>query len=89
MELEPGMARMELRLDVTDPPGGPGAVPELEVHQVEAGVPQQFRRLVEGRLDVGLERASLAPPEVASQLFRLDPLGVLVPGGPCWTPRCR
>jgi len=55
--------------------------PDLEIHQVEAGVPEQFRLLVEGRLDVGLGRASLAPPEVASELFRLDPLGVLVAGG--------
>jgi DNA-binding transcriptional LysR family regulator len=55
--------------------------PELEVHQVEAGVPEQFRLLADGRLDVGIGRASLAPPEVASELFRLDPLGVLVPDG--------
>jgi hypothetical protein len=41
-------------------------------------VPDQFQRLVDGRLDVGLGRASLAPPAVASELFRLDPLGVLV-----------
>jgi DNA-binding transcriptional LysR family regulator len=34
-----------------------------------------------GRLDVGLGRASAAPPEVAAELFRLDPLGVLVPEG--------
>jgi DNA-binding transcriptional LysR family regulator len=53
--------------------------PELEIHQVEAGVPEQFRLLGNGRLDVGIGRASLAPPEVASELFRLDPLGVLVP----------
>jgi DNA-binding transcriptional LysR family regulator len=53
--------------------------PALEVHQVEAGVPEQFRLLGDGRLDVGIGRASLAPPEVASELFRLDPLGVLVP----------
>jgi DNA-binding transcriptional LysR family regulator len=53
--------------------------PELEIHQVETGVPEQFRLLADGRLDVGLGRASLAPPEVASELFRLDPLGVLVP----------
>jgi DNA-binding transcriptional LysR family regulator len=55
--------------------------PELEIHQVEAGVPEQFQRLVDGRLDVGLGRASLAPPTVASELFRLDPLGVLVDEG--------
>jgi DNA-binding transcriptional LysR family regulator len=53
--------------------------PDLEIHQVEAGVPEQFRQLAQGRLDVGLGRASLAPREVASELFRLDPLGVLVP----------
>jgi DNA-binding transcriptional LysR family regulator len=55
--------------------------PDLEIHQVEAGVPQQFTLLIDGRLDAGLGRASLAPPEVASQLIRLDPLGVLVPEG--------
>jgi DNA-binding transcriptional LysR family regulator len=55
--------------------------PDLEMHQVEVGVPEQFRRLVDGRLDVGFGRASLAPPEVAAELFRLDPLGVLVPEG--------
>jgi DNA-binding transcriptional LysR family regulator len=55
--------------------------PELEIHQVEAGVPEQFRLLADGRLDVGVGRASLAPPEVASELFRLDPLGVLVAKG--------
>jgi DNA-binding transcriptional LysR family regulator len=53
--------------------------PELEIHQVEAGVPEQFRLLGDGQLDVGIGRASLAPPEVASELFRLDPLGVLIP----------
>jgi DNA-binding transcriptional LysR family regulator len=55
--------------------------PDLEIHEVEAGVPEQFRMLVDGRLDVGLGRASLAPLEVAAELFRLDPLGVLVPEG--------
>jgi DNA-binding transcriptional LysR family regulator len=55
--------------------------PDLEIHQVEVGVPEQFKRLVEGRLDVGFGRASPAPPEVASELVRLDPLGVLVPQG--------
>jgi DNA-binding transcriptional LysR family regulator len=55
--------------------------PDLEVHEIEVGVPEQFRMLVDGRLDVGLGRASLAPLEVAAELFRLDPLGVLVPDG--------
>ena len=52
--------------------------PDLEIHQVEAGVPEQYMLLVGGRLDIGIGRASLAPPEVASELFRLDPLGVLI-----------
>jgi DNA-binding transcriptional LysR family regulator len=55
--------------------------PGLEIHEVEAGVPEQFGMLMNGRLDVGLGRASLAPPEVGAELFRLDPLGVLVPEG--------
>jgi DNA-binding transcriptional LysR family regulator len=55
--------------------------PRLEIHQVESGVPELYRQLVDGRLDVGLGCASLAPPEVASELFRLDLLGVLVPEG--------
>jgi len=55
--------------------------PDLEVHEVETGVPQQVKLLVDGRLDVGLGRASLAPLEVAVELFRLDPLGVLLPEG--------
>jgi DNA-binding transcriptional LysR family regulator len=53
--------------------------PDLEIEQREVGVPEQYRLLADGRLDVGFGRASLAPREVASQLFRLDPLGVLVP----------
>jgi DNA-binding transcriptional LysR family regulator len=55
--------------------------PDLVIHQVEAGVPEQYQQLIDGRLDVGIGRAALAPPEVASQLFRQDPLGVLVPIG--------
>ena len=52
--------------------------PELVIHQVEAGVPEQYQQLVDGRLDVGIGRAALAPRQVASQLFRRDPLGVMV-----------
>lgn len=55
--------------------------PDLVIHQVEAGVPEQYQRLVDGRLDVGIGRAALAPPQVASHLFRRDPLGVMVPSG--------
>jgi len=55
--------------------------PELEIRQVEAGAPEQFRQLTSGRLNVGIGRVSLVPPEVISELFRLDPLGMLVPEG--------
>jgi hypothetical protein len=44
-------------------------------------VPEQYQQLIDGRLDVGVGRAALAPPQVASLLFRQDPLGVLVPDG--------
>jgi DNA-binding transcriptional LysR family regulator len=53
--------------------------PELEITQVEADVREQVRLLADGRLDVGIGRAAAAPPDVASILFRLDPLGVLLP----------
>jgi DNA-binding transcriptional LysR family regulator len=52
--------------------------PDLEIHQIEACVPTQFRLIADGLLDVGFGRASQAPAEVASELVRLDPLGVLV-----------
>ena len=55
--------------------------PGLVIHQVEASVPEQYRQLADGRLDVGIGRAAQAPPQVASHLFRHDPLGVLVPPG--------
>jgi DNA-binding transcriptional LysR family regulator len=55
--------------------------PELEIHQITAGVPEQCRLLVDGRLDIGIGRVSGASPAVASELFRLDPLGVLVAAG--------
>ena len=55
--------------------------PGLVIHQVEAGVPGQYQLLIDGRLDVGIGRAALAPPQVSSLLFRQDPLGVLVPAG--------
>ena len=55
--------------------------PGLVIHQVEASVPGQYQQLIDGRLDVGVGRAALAPPQVASLLFRQDPLGVLVSAG--------
>jgi len=55
--------------------------PHLVIHQVEASVPGQYQQLADGRLDVGIGRAALAPPQIASLLFRHDPLGVLVPTG--------
>ncbi|WP_067466457.1 LysR substrate-binding domain-containing protein [Actinomadura macra] len=55
--------------------------PGLVIHQIEAGVPEQFQLLTDGRLDVGIGRAALAPRQIASQVFRHDPLGVLIPYG--------
>lgn len=55
--------------------------PDLVIHQVEVSVPEQYRQLVDGRLDVGVGRPVLAPPQVASHLFRQDMLGVLMPAG--------
>lgn len=55
--------------------------PDLVIHQIEVGVPEQYQLLLDGRLDVGIGRAALAPPQIASLLFRQDPLGVLVPAG--------
>jgi DNA-binding transcriptional LysR family regulator len=55
--------------------------PNLVIHQVEVGVPGQYQQLADGRLDVGIGRAVHAPAGVASELFRQDSLGVLVPSG--------
>jgi DNA-binding transcriptional LysR family regulator len=55
--------------------------PDLEIHELETGVPEQLRMMMNGQLDVGLGRACPTPLEVAAELFRLDPLGVLVPEG--------
>jgi DNA-binding transcriptional LysR family regulator len=55
--------------------------PDLAIHEVEAGVPEQLKLLAEGRLDVGFGHASMAPAEIASELVRLDPMGVLVATG--------
>jgi DNA-binding transcriptional LysR family regulator len=52
--------------------------PDLEIHQIQAGVPEQCRMLADGRLDVGVGRVPGASLTIASELFRLDPLGVLV-----------
>ncbi|TMR01053.1 LysR family transcriptional regulator, partial [Nonomuraea turkmeniaca] len=53
--------------------------PDITIHQVEAGTPEQYRQLADGRLDIAIGHASQAPAEVTSKLIRLDPLGVLVP----------
>ncbi|MBO3752868.1 LysR family transcriptional regulator [Streptosporangiaceae bacterium NEAU-GS5] len=55
------------------------ASPDFTIHQVEAGTPEQYRQLADGRLDIGIGHASHAPHEVTCELIRLDPLGVLVP----------
>ncbi|MEV4568725.1 LysR substrate-binding domain-containing protein [Nonomuraea sp. NPDC049419] len=53
--------------------------PGLRIHQVEAGTPEQFSQLADGRLDVGIGWAVQPVPGVASELVRLDPIGVLLP----------
>ncbi|MFC4536234.1 LysR family transcriptional regulator [Sphaerisporangium dianthi] len=53
--------------------------PELTIHQVEASIPEQYRQLADGRLEIGIGLAYQPPPGVTSELIRLDPLGVLVP----------
>ncbi|MGN9837192.1 LysR family transcriptional regulator [Nonomuraea sp. H19] len=55
------------------------AHPDITIHQVEAGTPEQYRQLADGRLDIAIGHASQTPAEVTSKLIRLDPLGVLVP----------
>lgn len=52
--------------------------PDLEIHQVSAGVPEQVQLLADGRLDVGIGRFTAPSTTIGSELFRLDPLGVLV-----------
>jgi DNA-binding transcriptional LysR family regulator len=53
--------------------------PELEIHEIEVGVPQQLKLILNGRLDVGFGRAYLPPADVVAELVRLDQLGVLIP----------
>src|SRR6202050_4172500 len=43
--------------------------PGLVIHQVEASVPGQYQQLADGRLDAGVGRGGLAPPQIASLLF--------------------
>jgi hypothetical protein len=63
--------------------------PGLAIHQVEASVPEQYRQLADGRLDVGIGRAAHAPPEVASRLSattRSASWSRPATGSPHWTP---
>jgi DNA-binding transcriptional LysR family regulator len=53
--------------------------PELKVNLVEAGITEQYAWLIDGRLDIGFGPGSHAPSGITSALFRLDPLGVIVP----------
>lgn len=54
------------------------AHPGIEIHRIETGVPEQCRMLADGRLDVGFGCAIGVPPGVASEMLRLDPMGVLI-----------
>ncbi|MFI9561258.1 LysR family transcriptional regulator [Nonomuraea endophytica] len=53
--------------------------PDIRIHQVEAGTPEQYRQLADGRLDIAIGTAPQTSVGVVSRLIRLDPLGVLVP----------
>lgn len=53
--------------------------PDLAIHRVEVGVPQQVEMLRDARLDVGFGRAARLPTSLAAELVRLDPLGILLP----------
>jgi DNA-binding transcriptional LysR family regulator len=55
--------------------------PRLEIHQIEAPIPEQCRLLAERSLDVGFGLATHAPVSVASEVVRLDPFGVLIADG--------
>lgn len=53
--------------------------PDLEIHQLQAGVPEQCRLLADGRLDVGVGRLPGGAAGIRAEVFRMDPLGVLLP----------
>lgn len=52
--------------------------PNLVVHRIEASVPEQYKMLAAGMLDIGVGNAARVPDGVATELFRLDPLGMLI-----------
>jgi len=52
--------------------------PNLVIHRLETPVPAQYRMLVDRSLDVGVGYAPHVPPGVASEVFRRDPMGVLL-----------
>lgn len=58
--------------------GVQGRHPDLEVHQIEATVSQQYAMLTAGELDVGVGYAIAAPNGVASQVFQRDAMGVVL-----------
>lgn len=55
--------------------------PDLEIHQVEAGLPAQLGLLSDGRIDIGMGRATVIPPAIVSEVVRIDPVGVLLADG--------
>lgn len=58
--------------------GVQGLHPDIEVHQMEATVSQQYEMLTAGELDVGVGYAIAAPDGVASQVFQRDSMGVVL-----------
>lgn len=53
--------------------------PKLEIHEVQAGVPDQLRMIADGHLDLGFGRAWTLPADMSAEVFRLDRLGVVFP----------
>jgi DNA-binding transcriptional LysR family regulator len=52
--------------------------PNLVIHRLETPVPAQYRMLAQHSLDVGIGYAAHAPAGIATEVFRLDAMGVLL-----------
>ena len=52
--------------------------PDLEVHQIEATVSQQYKLLAAGEIDIGVGYAVAAPVHIASEVFQRDAMGVVL-----------
>jgi DNA-binding transcriptional LysR family regulator len=55
--------------------------PDMEIHQIHAGMPEQLRLMEGGRLDIGMAPVPSGASDVVSELIRQEPLGVLLAAG--------